>query len=54
MKSRFAAAKWHFPTHPADRFLVATALVFDLTLVTADDTLIGAKACPILANRRGR
>ncbi len=36
---------------PADRFLVATALVYDLTLVTADDTLIRAKACPILANR---
>lgn len=36
---------------PADRFLVATALVHDLTLVTADDTLIEAKACPILANR---
>jgi PIN domain nuclease of toxin-antitoxin system len=36
---------------PADRFLVATALVYDLTLVTADDTLIEAKACPILANR---
>ena len=36
---------------PADRFLVATALVYDLTLVTADDTLIDAKACPILANR---
>lgn len=36
---------------PADRFLVATALVYDLTLVTADDTLIAAKACPILADR---
>jgi PIN domain nuclease of toxin-antitoxin system len=35
---------------PADRFLVATALVYELTLVTADDTLIGAKACPVLAN----
>lgn len=34
---------------PADRFLVA--LVYDLTLVTADETLIKAKACPILANR---
>lgn len=36
---------------PADRFLVATALIYDLTLVTADATLIDAKACPILAMR---
>jgi len=36
---------------PADRFLVATALVYDLTLVTADATLIESKACSILANR---
>jgi PIN domain nuclease of toxin-antitoxin system len=36
---------------PADRFLVATALVYELTLVTADETLINAKACPILAVR---
>ena len=36
---------------PADRFLVATALVYDLTLATADEYLIGARACPILANR---
>jgi len=36
---------------PADRFLVATANVFGLTLVTADATLIEAKACSILANR---
>ena len=36
---------------PADRFLVATALVYYLTLVTADDTLIAAKACPVLADR---
>ena len=35
---------------PADRFLVATALVYDLTLVTADHTLIEAKLCPTLAN----
>lgn len=35
---------------PADRFLVATALTYDLTLVTGDDALIEAKACPILAN----
>jgi PIN domain nuclease of toxin-antitoxin system len=36
---------------PADRFLVATANVFGLTLVTADAALIEAKACPILASR---
>lgn len=36
---------------PADRFLMATALVYDLTLVTADDSLIDAKVCPVLANR---
>ena len=41
------------PAHPdpADRFLVATALVYDLTLVTADDVLIDAKPCPLLASR---
>lgn len=36
---------------PADRFLVATALVYDLTLVTADDALIDARLCPVLRNR---
>jgi PIN domain nuclease of toxin-antitoxin system len=36
---------------PADRFLVATALVYGLTLVTADNSLIEAKLCPLLANR---
>jgi len=36
---------------PADRFLVATARVFGLTLVTADHQLIMAKASPTLANR---
>lgn len=36
---------------PADRFLVATALVYDLTLVTADDRLIRANCCSVLANR---
>jgi PIN domain nuclease of toxin-antitoxin system len=36
---------------PVDRFLVATARVFDLTLVTADQRLIEAKSCPIMANR---
>src|SRR5437867_8048496 len=36
---------------PADRFLVATALVYDLTLVTEDERLLRARCCPILANR---
>ena len=36
---------------PADRFLVATARVLDLTLVTADERLLAAKACPVLGNR---
>jgi PIN domain nuclease of toxin-antitoxin system len=35
---------------PADRFLVATARVFDLTLVTADQQLIHARQSPVLAN----
>ncbi len=41
------------PAHPdpVDRFLVATASVYELTLVTADEALIRAKPCPILANR---
>jgi PIN domain nuclease of toxin-antitoxin system len=36
---------------PVDRFLVATARVLDLTLVTADTRLIGTKGLPVLANR---
>jgi PIN domain nuclease of toxin-antitoxin system len=36
---------------PADRFLVATARVFDLKLVTADERLIDLKAVSTLANR---
>lgn len=36
---------------PADRFIASTALVYELTLVTADDTLIQARPCPLLANR---
>lgn len=35
---------------PADRFLVASARVFDLTLVTADENLIKAKQVKVLAN----
>lgn len=36
---------------PADRFLAATARVYDLTLVTADDRLLGARTISTLANR---
>jgi PIN domain nuclease of toxin-antitoxin system len=33
---------------PADRFLVATALVYELTLVTADAAILAARPCPTL------
>lgn len=33
---------------PADRFLAATAVVYDLTLVTADKRIIGAEGIPVL------
>jgi PIN domain nuclease of toxin-antitoxin system len=33
---------------PADRFLAATATVYDLTLVTADKRIIGAEGIPVL------
>ena len=36
---------------PVDRLLVATARVYDLTLVTADERLIAVPGLPILANR---
>lgn len=36
---------------PGDRLLVATAKVFDLTLVTADERLINAPGVKVLANR---
>jgi PIN domain nuclease of toxin-antitoxin system len=36
---------------PVDRFLAATAQVFDLTLVTADVQLLRIKGVPVLANR---
>jgi PIN domain nuclease of toxin-antitoxin system len=45
-------ARVQLPHHdPADRFLVATARVFDLTLVTADKQLIKARQAPVLPNR---
>ena len=36
---------------PADRFLVASAKVFQLTLVTADERLMKTRDIPVLANR---
>ncbi len=36
---------------PADQFLVASAKVFDLTLVTADEKLIRTPGIKVLANR---
>jgi PIN domain nuclease of toxin-antitoxin system len=36
---------------PADRFLAATALVLDLTLVTADASLLGLGEIATLGNR---
>ena len=36
---------------PADQFLVASAKVFGLTLVTADEKLIAAPGLKVLANR---
>lgn len=42
----------HLPHRdPADRLIVATARVLGLTLVTADDRLLGTRAVPMLANR---
>ena len=36
---------------PVDRLLAATARVYDLTLVTADDRLLGSRRIATLANR---
>ncbi len=36
---------------PADRFLAATAVVYELTLVTADDRMLNASGLSVLANR---
>jgi PIN domain nuclease of toxin-antitoxin system len=40
------------PNHkdPADRFLTATAVAYDLTLVTSDQKLIGVPGLKVLAN----
>jgi len=41
------------PSHPdpADRFIMATARVFELTLVTADEALLDMRICPLLPAR---
>jgi PIN domain nuclease of toxin-antitoxin system len=46
-------AEMHLALHqdPADRFLAATAQVLDLTLVTADQRLLGLGNIKTLANR---
>jgi len=36
---------------PADHFIVATGRVFDLTLVTADEAILAARAVRTLPNR---
>jgi len=47
-----AAQQLPFPhPDPADRFLAATAQVLDLTLVTADERLLGLGDIKTLANR---
>lgn len=38
-------------SNPSDRLIAASAKVFDLTLVTADEKLIAASGIKILANR---
>ena len=46
-----AGRQFPFDMDPADRFLSATALVFNLTLVTADERLLGLGNIKTLANR---
>lgn len=46
-----AAEQLHLHADPADRFLAATAKVLDLTLLTADEKLLGLGDIQTLANR---
>lgn len=46
-----AATRLSLHPDPADRFLAATAQVFDLVLATADQRLLGLGAIRTLANR---
>jgi len=45
-----AGRQFAYDLDPADRFLSATALVFNLTLVTADRRLLGLRNIKTLAN----
>ena len=45
-----AGRQFPYDLDPADRFLSATALVFNLTLVTADERLLGLRNIKTLAN----
>ena len=36
---------------PADRFIVATAVIYDLTLVTSDERILASGSCRTLPNR---
>ena len=45
-----AGRQFPYDLDPADRFLSATALVFNLTLVTADRRLLGLRNIKTLAN----
>jgi PIN domain nuclease of toxin-antitoxin system len=45
------AQQWSLHRDPADRFLAATAKVLDLTLVTADERLLGLGNIRTLGNR---
>jgi PIN domain nuclease of toxin-antitoxin system len=40
--------KGPFPKDPMDRFVVATAIVEDLTLITADRNILASQACKLL------
>jgi PIN domain nuclease of toxin-antitoxin system len=47
-----AVSSFNFPHgDPADHFLAATAKVFDLTLITADDHLLKLPGIRVLGNR---
>jgi PIN domain nuclease of toxin-antitoxin system len=43
-----AELKDPFPRDPMDRFIAATAIVEDLTLITADRSILASKACKLL------
>jgi PIN domain nuclease of toxin-antitoxin system len=52
MEVALATSKMRLPHgDPADAFLVATAAIFDLTLVTADARLLTTKEISLLPNR---